>query len=173
MTERIRIEYEGEPGGMRRAFSNALRLAERDAPTVEVITVTITFGPPRPRGAPQGDRPMSVATLRDNQEIPFTLRLLSGAGNPGKFESEPDLIVTPEEIGTIEFDPETGEGKFVASGALGTASVEIVGDAAFGPDVRLVRVAGTIIVETGEVTTGEIVFGEARPIESAPETPAA
>jgi hypothetical protein len=37
----------------------------------------------------------------------------------------------------------------------------------------MVRAAGTVIVETGEVTTAEIVFGEARPVQSPPEPAAA
>lgn len=72
MTERIRIEFEGERDGLRRAVSNALRLKEREVPGPEPepvdqrVTIRVTDQPSPARRIPVGTTQMksdSQATI--------------------------------------------------------------------------------------------------------------
>jgi hypothetical protein len=173
MTERLRIEFEGAPDGLRRAVSNALRLRERDLgvapePIDQRVTITITDQPP-----PSAARilPMGTTRMRSDQQAvvdPDFKGRLSGAQRDVDIVWEYD---DPDGVGRFEDASEAGDQsrvRIVATpGSAGLATLRGTGSA----DGQEFRISETFEVEgEGIVFAGTTVTVEDQP---APETPAA
>jgi hypothetical protein len=172
MTERLRIDFEGEPDGMRRAVSNALRLREREAgpePVTAIVKLIVSDQPGSSRTARRQE--MAEVELRSDQRVlidPDFQGRLSG--------KDVDLQVgfelnDPDSIGTLEMASEDGDASqayFVPTpGEAGTATVTWT--AQNGDEVITDTVVCKVVGE-GVVFAGTRVEVSDQP---APETPAA
>jgi hypothetical protein len=168
MSERIRIEYEGEAGGMRRAVSNALRLAERDVPGPEPIdqrvTITITDQP-----APARSVPMGTTAIRSDQQAVLDPDWV------GRISGDPKDIAIgweledPDNIGRIEDASEAGDSsrvRFIPTPGNGGIAT-VIGRG-------ILNDQEVFVTETFEVGAEGVVFaGTSVTVEDqpAPETP--
>lgn len=169
MTERLVIEYEGEPNGLRRELRNAFRFVERqDGQDPVIATVTLTI---RDQPATQRSATMATTRMRSDQfvdiDVDFQGRL---SGESTDVDVEWDYL-DPDDVATF-MDARDGDDKSKARvtgtpgrGGIVTASWTTVDTTPIVKGSHTVEIEGEGIVLSSETGT----VGD----QPSPETPAA